>query len=65
MDKKMKCRCGGDLMSIPSLSGQPSFKCSECGKLDGMPAIARNLFPVQQLPQGALPLYYLREKSKN
>lgn len=58
---KMKCMCGGDLEAVPSLTGRTSFKCSECEKREGLSAVVRNVFPVQPLPQGALPLYYLRE----
>ena len=54
----MKCICGGELESVPRPFGPGHFKCSKCGKNDSLySALGRNLFKVEQLPQGAPPIY--------
>ena len=40
------------------LMQMPSYRCEKCGKRDGFySAAARNIFTVEPLPPGALPIY--------
>lgn len=42
---------------VPPLA-RPNFVCEKCKKRDGFySAIGRNLFPVEPMPPGALPVY--------
>lgn len=56
----MKCSCGGELKvhRIGFFLGSTSYICEACGKTQGFyHAVARNMFPIEKLPDGACPIY--------
>ena len=50
------------LMTLPLVRG--GYKCGSCGRRESLyGAIGRNLFKVQEMPQGAVPYYNFSESN--
>lgn len=56
----MKCFCGGELKihRVGFFLGSSSYACESCSKVHGFyQAVAHNMFQIEKLPDGALPIY--------
>lgn len=63
MSEKFTCTCGGEMdldrsNPLAMMSRKiPRLRCTVCGRAGGYQDWGRNLFPVQKMPESAIPVF--------